>query len=74
MLAIKAYYNGAVFVPITPVKAKQNQSAIITILDDIELAAADKPFKKYIGKLSRESCEEINKALLETQRIDKNEW
>ena len=74
MLAVKAYYNGTTFVPLTPVAAKQNQSAIITILDDIEPIAAAKSFEKFIGRLSRESCEEITEALLETQRIDKNEW
>jgi hypothetical protein len=74
MLAVKAYYNGNVFVPLVPVNTKQNQSAIITILDDIEPNVADNSFKKFIGKLSRESCEEITKALMETQRIDHNEW
>ena len=33
MTAVKAYYDGSVFIPVEPVKAKRNQSAIITILD-----------------------------------------
>ena len=33
MTAVKAYYNGSVFVPVEPVKARRNQAAIITILD-----------------------------------------
>ena len=33
MEAVRAYYDGSVFVPVEPVKAKINQNAIITILD-----------------------------------------
>ena len=74
MLAVKAYYNGTVFVPLAPINARQNQSAIITILDDITPNTTGKSFEKYVGKLSCESFEEITEALLETQRVDKNEW
>jgi len=34
MEAVHAYYNGQAFIPATPVKAKNNQMAIITILDE----------------------------------------
>lgn len=74
MMAVKAYFDGTVFVPIKPINAKPNQSAIITILDEVESLAADKPHKKFMGKLSNESFTEISEVLLETQRIDKNEW
>ena len=73
MNAVKAYYDGNVFVPIEPVRAKKNQSAIITILDD-EKKDEDKPHLKFVGTLSQESFEEINLALMDTQRIDTNEW
>ena len=31
--AIQAYYNGSVFVPLAPVKAKLNQPVLITMLE-----------------------------------------
>jgi len=34
MEAIRAYYNGKAFIPVAPVRAKENQAAIITILDE----------------------------------------
>jgi len=55
-----------------PVRAKINQSAIITILD--EEKREDKPHLRFIGTLSQESFEEISTALLDTQRIDSDEW
>lgn len=69
MQEVKAYFNGATFVPLTPIKAKPNQRAIITIIDDIEPLDDDKPFRKFIGKLSPESYAEITEALLETQNL-----
>jgi len=73
MNAIRAYYNGTVFIPIEPVKANKNQQAIITILDTEDTKAV-KPHLKYVGILSRESLEEIEKVLLDTQKVDENEW
>ena len=70
MQAVRAYYDGTAFIPVTPVSVKPNQSAIITILDDTEPNTADKPFEKFIGKLSPDSYSEIMEALSETQRID----
>ena len=74
MLAVKGYYNGTAFIPLVPVKAKRNQSVIITILDDYNADTEKKPFEKYVGKLSYESYEEITAALLEAQSIDIDEW
>ena len=34
MNAVKAYYDGTVFIPVGPAKARRNQPAIVTILDD----------------------------------------
>jgi hypothetical protein len=34
MTAVKAYYDGKAFVPVSPVKAAKNQAAIVTVLDD----------------------------------------
>jgi len=40
MEAIQAYYNGSVFVPLAPVKAKLNQQALITILGTVKAIQA----------------------------------
>ena len=34
MTAVKAYYDGKAFIPISPVRAAKNQRAIVTVLDD----------------------------------------
>ena len=70
MNAVKAYYDGRVFIPVEPVKAKMNQNAVITILDDTE----EKPHVRFIGVLSDESYEEISTALKDTQEVDSDEW
>lgn len=76
MLAIKGYYNGREIVPLEKVEFKPNQKIIITILDEYVNPSDknDKPFLKYIGKLSDESFNEINKALEATEKVDANEW
>jgi hypothetical protein len=70
--AVKAYYDGNVFVPIEPVRAKRNQPVIITIPDDEK--KTDKPHLKFVGTLSQESYDEISTALIDTQRVDADEW
>ena len=72
VIAVKAIYDGNAFIPVEPVRVKRNQPAIVTILDD-EIKN-DKPHKRFIGSLSQESYEEISKALLDTQKVDVNEW
>ena len=73
MNAVKAYYNGSAFVPVSPVNVKLNQQAIVTVLDE-PIVDSVKPFEKFIGKLSDSDYIEITEALLETQRSDCNEW
>jgi len=74
MDTIQAYYDGNVFVPLTPVKVKINQPAIVTILD------SDKDKRKNInhvnlfGALSPESYMEMMEALKDTERVDVDEW
>jgi hypothetical protein len=68
MNAVRAYYNGHVFVPVEPVKAKQNQSAIITILDDER--NEEKPHMRFFGVFSKECLDAMEEALKETERID----
>jgi len=72
MNAVKAYYDGRVFIPTEPVKARRNQHAIITILDDER--KENKPHLRFIGALSKESYEEISIALKDTQKVDADEW
>jgi len=74
MQAVKAYYDGRAFVPLSPIKITTNQSAIITILDEEIKKPQSKPHGEYFGVLSDEDYDEISEALLETQRIDNDEW
>ena len=46
-----------------------------TILDEhVDFTWKQKPYKKYVGKLSTESYNELTEALKETERVDLNEW
>ena len=72
MTAVKAYFDGRVFIPTELVRAKMNQAAIITLLD--EEIKEDKPHLEFIGVLSQEGFDEINEALLDTQTVDSDEW
>ena len=72
--AIQAYYNGSVFVPLAPVKAKVNQSALITILEDSDKNLDCNRYAAFFGALSKESYVEIMEALKDTERVDVNEW
>lgn len=76
MLALKGYFNGKEFVPLERVKIKRNQKVIITVLDEFvsEKDSQEKPYKKYIGKLSNDNFNEIKEALKETEKVDENEW
>jgi len=59
MEAIQAYYDGNVFVPITPVKVKKNQPAIITIIESAKVKEGKKRHVELFGALSPESYLEI---------------
>ncbi|MCX7749335.1 MAG: hypothetical protein N2645_20950 [Clostridia bacterium] len=76
MLALKGYFNGKEFVPLEKADVKPNQKIIITILDEYIKTdeKPEKPYKKFIGKLSRESFDEISEALRETEKVDSNGW
>jgi len=74
MESIQAYYNGSVFVPITPVKAKLNQPALITILETPNTKSGDNSYVEFFGALSAESYSEIIDALNDTERVDVSEW
>ena len=74
MKTIQAYYNGSVFIPLTPVKAKLNQPALVTILATVKKNSNNKRYTEYYGSLSSESYLEIKEALKDTERIDLDEW
>jgi hypothetical protein len=75
MVAVKAYFDGHVFVPESPVEAEVNQSAIVTILD----AGATSETKKrrllsLAGSISNEDCLLMEKALEDTGKVFPDEW
>ena len=76
MLALKGYFNGKDFIPLENVQIKRNQKVIITVLDEFvsDSESVEKPYKKYVGKLSKEDFNELQEILKETEKIDKNEW
>ena len=74
MKTVKAYFNGQVFVPVSPIKAKINQIAIITILDGSDLTMDSKPYLKYAGALAHENYLELVEILKDTEQVDANEW
>ena len=74
MEVVQAYFDGNVFVPLVPVKAKVNQSAIITIMDNANADHINNRCSEFFGVLSAESYEEIMEALNDTEAVDENEW
>ncbi|TYQ14636.1 UNVERIFIED_CONTAM: hypothetical protein Cloal_0990 [Acetivibrio alkalicellulosi] len=76
MLALKGYFNGKDFIPLENVQIKRNQKVIITVLDEFvsDSKSVEKPYKKYVGKLSNEDFKELQEILKETEKIDANEW
>ena len=75
MEAVKAYYNGQVFIPESPIKAEINQEAIITLLDS---KFSDRSGKEHLlslaGSISCEDYLEIENALKDTERVFLGEW
>ena len=39
-----------------------------------DTVAEEKPYLRFVGVLSQESYDEINEILLDTQRVDEDEW
>ena len=74
MEAIQAYYNGSVFVPLSPVKAELNQPALVTILESENTETGRICYFELFGALSNESYSEICEALKDTERVDADEW
>ena len=78
MQIIEAYYDGRAFVPTTPVAARINERAVITIFegatDKCPKRKSDKAYLNYAGALSNDNYEEIMEILKDTGKIDANEW
>jgi hypothetical protein len=51
MEAVKAYYDGKTFVPTKPVRAKKNQQAIVTILDEVKNEDSREHAKKAVREM-----------------------
>jgi hypothetical protein len=74
MTSVKAYYDGKVFIPLSPIMAAKNQAAIVTVLDDAIEADGSRDYLQFAGCLSDEDYQEITAILQATERIDENEW
>ena len=74
MSEIHAYYNGSVFVPLSPVNIKINQPVIITIQNSTTTKPVENGYSALFGMLSAESYTEIVEALSDTEKVDANEW
>ena len=74
MLVLKGYYNGKEYISLENANVKPNHK-VIMILDEYlkPEGIKNKPFRKYVGKLSNESYAEITEALKETEKVNKNE-
>jgi hypothetical protein len=74
MTAVKAYYDGKVFIPTSPIKAAKNQTAIITILDDTVGKVENRDYLQFAGSLPDEDYREITEILKLTEQVDEHEW
>jgi len=75
MVAIKAHFDGHVFIPESPVSAEINQRAIITLLNPEHSKLSKKEhLLSLAGSISGEDYLEIEKALEETEKIYPHDW
>jgi hypothetical protein len=75
VIAIKAHYDGRVFIPEIPVKVEKNQPAIVTILDNETSSIAKKEhLLSLAGTISHDEYLDLEKALEDTERLYPNEW
>ena len=75
MVAVKAYYDGHVFIPESPVKAEINQKAIITLLDkNVSNSSKKEHLLSLAGSISDEDYREIEAVLEDTEKVYPDEW
>jgi hypothetical protein len=72
--AVKAYYDGQVFVPMFPVNVAKDRLAIVTILDSMEWNVSQNNCLQYAGQLKDNAYQELTEILQETEKVDKNGW
>jgi len=70
MNAIKAHYDGRVFVPESQVMAEINQEAIVTLLDTQPEAVSNKEhLLSLAGRITHKDYLELERALEETEKV-----
>ncbi len=74
MRSINAYYDGHDYIPLDNSYPKKNQRVIITVLDEFVPVEKEKPFRKYVGKLSSLAAREITDAVADCETVDTDEW
>ena len=75
MVAVKAHYDGQVFIPESPVHAEINQPALITLLDNAVPNEAQKQrFLSFAGSISHQDFLLMEKALADTEQVYPDEW
>ena len=75
MVAIKAHFDGHVFIPESPVSAEINQRALITLIkpDPTQVSKKER-LLSLAGSISGEDYLEIEKALEETEKVYTHDW
>jgi hypothetical protein len=74
MTAVKAYYDGKTFIPLSPIKVAANQAAIVTVLDDTIGDTAHNAYLQFAGSLPDEDYREITEILKSTEQVDEHDW
>jgi hypothetical protein len=72
--AVRAYYDGRVFIPTQPVNARKNQSVLVTILDEIQDNATKGILLALAGSFDNCDYDDFITALKDTERVDEHEW
>jgi len=71
---VKAFFDGQVFVPLTPIKVKKNQFAIVTVIDNSDYKQDTNAYLAFAGALSDEDYLELSTIQKDNERVDINEW
>jgi hypothetical protein len=74
MTAVKIYYKGKIFIPISPISTAKNQAATVTILDGTLEKIESREYLQFVGSLPDEDYREITTILQSTEQADAHEW
>jgi hypothetical protein len=72
MTAVKAYYDGKVFIPMSPTGTAESHAATATVLDDIPETNGSGDYPQFAGALPDKDYREVTAILESTEKIDKN--